>query len=121
MKSKSKVKKAGAGIKIVPESAAGHKASAVLPAPAVLPPLPPPADAPADIANMKGMMVRCIDEAVGRSVCGQVLEVLSNTDCSGLARAQVPSYKLGKNVSLRFNQIVALTTVSAPKTSNFCT
>ena len=55
--------------------AAGKAVMLPLPAPAVLPPLPPPPDAPADIADMKGLMVRCIDEAVGRSVCGQVLEI----------------------------------------------
>ena len=95
--------------------AAGKAPTAVLPAPAVLPPLPPPADAPSDLENMKGMMVRCIDEAVGRSVCGQVLEILSNTESSVLARVQVPGSKMGKNVSLKLSQIIALCTVVPPK------
>jgi hypothetical protein len=90
LKGKAKFKKSAA-FKVLPAlPPPADAAPAVLQAPAVLPPLPPPADAPADTPDMKGMMVRCIDEVVGRSVCGQVLEILSNTESSALGRVQVP-------------------------------
>ncbi len=92
-------------------SAAGDAANATLP------PLPPPeSPAPGDECPiMKGMMVRCIDESLGRSVCGQVLEILSNTLTTVFGRVQMQAAGLGKNVGMKMTQIVQIEGLSIPK------
>ncbi len=83
----------------------------------LLPPLPPPASpAPADdCPSMKGMMVRCIDEGLGRSVCGQVLEILSNTHTTVFGRVQMQGSGFGKNVGMKLTQIIDVMGLSERK------